>query len=574
MSAATLTSGVGQFTRSTAGLVRSELNSALRLAAGLLVPALLGLVFARTVLRVHMPWGEGAHLNVLCAFGVLLAIPVIAGAFEGRGRMGAFLRSSPVTKSQVFGAKVMGALLAVLACVIAMLIFDAAIALAAPAGLQGPISDALAWEGFRTAALGLGGLALAATFYFSIVIRSAFGACLAGGLVGAAPVALVSAKFEGVAGVFLRPMVTLVNLPGAWVWGPAALLIALGVMFPLRGAAARSLLRRCVLPAIGLGGLLTVPWAVRVLEVWRAPAPAFAAPTDAVYDCEVSPDGTRILVQLGHAHASRAGSLWLVDAETFEVERLPDPIGPMKALQRRDIASATWSSDGSAIYGWIRGTNDHLFAIDVDSRELSRLRAQEFAGMVPPGGWSIVPGEHPGAEYDVSGPGFISATLHARSRPRPASRRPWLLFFSDVDGTVCRYDGRSGETLVTGLTHDVLRPTLIRTSPRGEWIVGRSGRSGSVLFHVETGRSREFTGYARAVSDRERPLLLVRDDPEGWVQWGLDGESPFLLPCRNALLEDIDGDRWLATTVDSGIHVLDARGALIHTIRSGKEEAR
>jgi len=194
--------------------------------------------------------------------------------------------------------------------------------------------------------------------------------------------------------------------------------------------------------------------------------------------------------------------------------------------------------------------------------------------MVPPGGWSIVPGEHPGAEYDVSGPGFISATLHARSRPRPASRRPWLLFFSDVDGTVCRYDGRSGETLVTGLTHDVLRPTLIRTSPRGEWIVGRSGRSGSVLFHVETGRSREFTGYARAVSDRERPLLLVRDDPEGWVQWGLDGESPFLLPCRNALLEDIDGDRWLATTVDSGIHVLDARGALIHTIRSGKEEAR
>ncbi len=554
--------------RRVGGLVRLEFRSGLRLAAGLSACALLSLFFARFVLRVYMPLGEAAHLNVFCALGVLFAIPIVAGAFEyaGRTSLVRLLQAAPVSKMQVFGAKLMGAALASAAGLVLTGGVDALMALAAPRASAGLISDGLEWEGFRAVALGLGGLALVATTSFALILRNALGACLAGGLVGGIPAVMTTVdSMPDLSEPFERGLSTLVGLPGAIAWGPVALLVCMGVTFPLRGLLARSLLHRGAFSIASASCLLMTPLAIRVGGTLMAPAPSFNAADADVYRSVVSPDGSKIAVAIHHHRASQRTSIWLVDTGTYEVEALPTPLTGLLALLRTRFGGVDWSSDSAEVCVTIWNDPPSMYSMDVRTKEVTEMDYAAFASKAFHLGWTFERSGPKGGLMRASAPGLLATAFEARARPKVTKLRPWLIFYEGKAGRVHRYNGRTGETIATEFVLS-RSGNYLEVSPNGEWILTMQGYGTLALYHVGSGRRMEVEMRRYVLTDRERPLLVQPPRSKDWLQVGLDDSIPLELECGYGTPVDLDGERWFCAVRHRGMFVLDAQGKVLHRV--------
>ena len=557
------------------GLLRAEVLGGLRLLMGLLACAFAALLLGRFILRMDVAPGGHAHVNVLLALGFLVLIPVLAAAFEfGRGGGATRLRqAAPVSKLTVFGAKLVGSVM--LAAIGLALIagLDIALAAAAPAPNPGGLASGLDWRGLTGMILGLGTLALFGTLCTAIVSRHAFGACAVGGMLAGAPVAFSLAKEHTVfSDVLLDAMASLTLGSGNLGIAAAVVLTILAVLFPLRGLAARNMFLRGGLIGAGTVGLVAVPLGLQMIQSLMLPHATFGIHGAWVNDIDVSPDRSKIALQLYHwENASQHSSLWTVDAETFEVTALPHPVSGILSLLPVDVTGAHWTNDGSRVCGVVFPSSKH-FGIDHVSHAVSEVSWDEFNAKVNQGGWTFqrnLPNGG-GVTRDCRAwhPEHATLTVRSLGSPKVAKRATHLFYFRGEDGYAYRADGRTGEVTRTGLLFGN-RAHGFNVSPDGEWLLAYRGGGRRELHHVHSGRSRNVEGTSFVLTERELPLMLEarKGGERKWFAVGLDDTVPFAPECGSCYLTELDGERWIASVSRRNLYILGSDGQILHTLR-------
>ncbi len=570
---------IGHGMGATLGLVRAEMRGGLRLTVGLMACAAAALLFGRFVLRIEAPVGGRAQENILLSLAFLYAIPALAGAFEvGRGQ-GAFrvLQAAPVLKLQVFAAKLLGPLMLTAIAVGVTAALDVGLALVAPAPKPGGLGDGLEWRGLTGMILGLGTLSVFGTLLAAIVTRHAFGACAVGGLLAAVPVTLsLSSEHTIFSDVLLTSMQSLTLGSGNLGIAASVVLTIIAVLFPLRGFAARNMLLRGALLGAGTVGLVAVPMGMRMVGTLMMSPATFDIAGGRVRDIDVSLDRSQIAVQIYHwDKASQNSSLWTIDAETYEVTALPNPVSGALALMRVDFTGANWSVDGTQVCGAIFPSSK-LFGIDVNTGRVKELPWEEFDRKVNNAGWtfhrSLPNGGGVTRNCRAMHPQYGSVAVRSLGSPKAAERASHLFYYLGEDCHVHRVDASTGESTTTDLELPIRTSSFI-VSPEGKWLLAHRGTGRRELYHVASGRSVAVEGAGFILTDRERPLMLQKNrlGNRDWFEVGLDKPVLFKPDCDACWLTELDGERWIARVDQGQLFVLDRQGKVLHRLRDAPE---
>ncbi len=582
--------------RSTAGLLRVELRSTLPMATGLIATGALLLLAARYQFKMAPEIIDARRPYAWAVLTLAAMVPLAADLFGSSARTvrASTLRPLPARRSQVFAAK----LSVFLVCAMMTWTFTAGTDLALDQFF--PRTKMKPGQSMALSHLVLGTpvLALFVAALMAAIIRNALSSTLLG---------LVTLIFAGAAVVaYIAPPHSASSLEA---WGlsaayfalhPVVLTLTLGCLAwasALRGRASANhhvaTLRRSL---AGLFLCLAAP----VLALGST-AVLTASADIATYDEKgsgvlrvvPSPDGNRLLVNVGNWRRSPGASTWIVDVDSGDVRQLitPREIAKKIPFGTAQVFGGSWSPDGESVgldimraLPWLEPSGsfdlrDGSFepgSFDAWSyHELSRWHHIESDGYAR----AVARFE------EVSCDEAIAALKALAPRYLHAPRRaPGVIFgFAAGDVPLRRIDGASG-TVRSMDALPISEHCNYRIDPLGTWVVPFptrerpnpslvSGLTGEVVDVPEGWEASRSSLHDMIVRDDaifvSRRRAGTKDYEVEWA-WLRDGALDDVHPVVDSYeIIDLDGDRMVAVSrARRTLELLDRSGEIIRTLRA------